>query len=309
MSLSVLLKDSFGQELRWRLLDDFPTPKFNMGAELKASPAMDYAISGTAFDYLLRFAIEHRTKKEIIVRSTSMAERAATSLLDMLGKKKCLKIMASHGNTVYVIKDLISCITEEYNDVKKHIKKFLRNGNVDHDVLHSCVFLAKLDLYARRRIIHGGFMKSEPEIINDLRALYDLVEFEKFNVQKKCYLNPWIGMGSFIGGSEADLIIDDTLIEIKTTKRPKLQRADFNQIISYYMLSLISGINGETKERPIKKLGIYFARFGVLWTIPVNKLGDKKKFEDLKNWFLKYPPHVTLNEQHYLNIERMVLNG
>ena len=67
MSLTSLLSDRNNQELRDKFKTEFLTPSFNLKAELKAPPLTNnYGIVGTAFDYLLRFYLQHHNKDTFI---------------------------------------------------------------------------------------------------------------------------------------------------------------------------------------------------------------------------------------------------
>src|SRR5690606_2971587 len=137
------------------------------------------------------------------------------------------------------------------------------------------------------------------EDINQLRAILSLVDKNNFTAKQKCYFNPTFGEGSMlVGGADADLIIDNTLIDIKATKHLKLERAHLNQVLGYYILSLIGGVNDNPNDRPIENIGLYFARHGELWILPVQKFGDKRKFEEFKDWFISYlsKGRMTLND-------------
>lgn len=302
MSLTALLKDSFGKEFRERLLKDFPTPKFEMGSSIFATPeeGVDYQISGTAYDYMLRFAIERITPKDKIIERGWVAERGFNALLEKLKKTKASAIKAYGGSTVYNVKETRLFLREQFEQAKKDYKKYMsvkghtRNAMIDFDMIRSSVFLAKLDLYVRRGIVHPRLFEDDNDIVSDVSLMYSWTDIKLFKVKNKCFLNPFMGQGCFVGGCDADLIIDDTLIDIKTTRKDKLQRIDFNQLIGYYVLSLISGINRDPKLKPIKKVGIYFARFRVLWIIPLKDIGDKKKFEDIKNYLFNYPPYLQM---------------
>ena len=127
------------------------------------------------------------------------------------------------------------------------------------------------------------------EDIKDLKSLISLVDHKKFQAKDKCYLNPTFGAGSIlVGNADADLIIDKTLIDIKVTKNLKFDRRQLNQVLGYYLLSLIGGVNSNPNDRPIENIGIYFARHGELLTIPIVQFGDKQKFEFFKEWFISY---------------------
>ena len=57
MSLTSLLENN--TELRAKLLAEFPKPEFRLKADIKAPPlTVHYGITGTAFDYLLRFYVK-----------------------------------------------------------------------------------------------------------------------------------------------------------------------------------------------------------------------------------------------------------
>ena len=82
-----------------------------------------------------------------------------------------------------------------------------------------------------------------------------------FKTESLCILNPIFGRASgLVGGADCDLVIDDTLIDIKTTKYLALKREYFNQLIGYYVLSKIDQIQGAPRGYAIRRLGIYFSR-------------------------------------------------
>ena len=109
-----------------------------------------------------------------------------------------------------------------------------------------------------------------------------------FKAKKIIVLNPTFGEGSrIVGGADADIIIDNTLIDIKTTMNLKLRREWFHQIIGYYILSRIGGIDGVSPKHKINKLGFYFSRYGELYTITVKTLINERKLSSLIKSFRK----------------------
>lgn len=290
MSITKLLNDPLGKEFRERMKREFPSPKFNMNADLKVLPrSNDYSITGSAFDYLLRFTIERNTDKKKVEKSNRALEKGYDLLLIKLRRNKATKILSGNGNREYDRYELLNLIEILYADSMKNYNTYLKKGKVNRQILQSCVFFAKLDLYAKRHYLHDNIESPELEIMWDLEEMINIVDLKNFKAKKKCYLNPVFGAG-FTLCSDGDLILDDTLIDIKTTRKDKLQRVDFNQLLGYYLLSLISGPNGSPPSSPIKKIGIYFARYGVLWKMPLEDLGNEEKFDELKSWLLRYPP-------------------
>jgi hypothetical protein len=81
-----------------------------------------------------------------------------------------------------------------------------------------------------------------------------------------------------VGGADADLVIDSTLIDVKTTIELKLTRQYYNQLICYYMLYLIGGMDNHS-DLKLDRLGIYFSRYDYLWTFPIGQVGNEQDFE------------------------------
>ena len=74
-------------------------------------------------------------------------------------------------------------------------------------------------------------------------------------------LNPDFGeAGQLVGGADADIVVDDMLIDIKTTMFPKFERRYWEQLCSYCALASLQGMN-------IRRAVIYFSRFGVFETV------------------------------------------
>lgn len=112
------------------------------------------------------------------------------------------------------------------------------------------------------------------EVIEDLKRLAGSVSLDKFKTDNKCYLNPTFGNGSsLVGGADADLIIDDTLIDIKTTKNMAFTQDILNQVIGYYALSKIGKIN-DIDDVKIDKIGCYYPYFDYLYIMGIDTLAE-----------------------------------
>jgi len=143
-----------------------------------------------------------------------------------------------------------------------------------------------LDLIFRPGYIDPNIGVVDKEDLRDLRKLISAVDAKMFKAKHICVLNPTFGEGShLVGGADADLLIDDTLIDIKTTAALKLERYHFNQLIGYYLLYIIGGIDSSPSEVDVSNVGIYFSRYSVLHTIPVTSFTRNPNFPDFRNWF------------------------
>ncbi len=144
-----------------------------------------------------------------------------------------------------------------------------------------------MDVLYRSGKMHPELGKVDQGDIQDLHNLISLVDPEMFRAKNACYLNPTFGYGSeLVGGADADLIVDDALIDVKTTKFLSFTQEHYNQLIGYYILSKLGEIN-ESENIPISKVGIYFSRHGVLHTIPTDQIENHPNFPKFVNWFEK----------------------
>jgi hypothetical protein len=291
MSLTSVLSDKENQELRDKFKSYFPRPEFNIKTEIKASPLTNnWGIVGTAFDYLMRFYLQHYNKNKFFESDNWVADFAYNLLINKYNKSKDQKILTGFNrDKVIKTKDFLSSLNEQYEQSKKNYFEFIESGIIKDELIANTIFLAKLDVYVRAGIIDKNITEHNLEDIKDLKNLILLVDEKKFTATNSCYFNPTFGKGSkLVGGADADLIIDNTLIDIKVTKHLKLDREHLNQVLGYYILSLIGGVNGNLTNKPIENIGIYYARHGELWIIPLIKLGSIQKFEDFKDYFISY---------------------
>lgn len=294
MSLTSILSDKINQELRDKLKTEFLRPAFTLKTEIKAAPLTNnWGIVGTAFDYLMRFYLQHHNKNTFIQRDTWVADHSYKMLTSQFLTSKKTEIRTGfHADKVFKTKDLLKIITDQYDQTKTNYSKYISDGKLTDNLIANTIFLAKLDAYFRAGIIDPNFDYHNPDDIKDLKSILSLVNTNNFTAKHKCYFNPTFGEGSMlVGGADADLIIDNTLIDIKATKHLKLEREHLNQVLGYYILSLIGGVNDNPEDRPIENIGLYFARHGELWTLPIHHFGDKRKFEEFKKWFVSYVSH------------------
>jgi hypothetical protein len=290
MSLTSLLSSKNHQELRDKFKTEFLTPSLNLKAELKAPPLTNnYGIVGTAFDYLLRFYLEYHNKDTFIQKDFWVADGSFERLCFNLKSTREEVATGFRSDKKIKTKDLLEIITNQYKETKINYNYYIDNGVITDELICNTIFLAKLDVLYRAGFIDENLDNYNHEDIKDIKSLISLVDNKKFQAKEKCYLNPTFGAGSsLVGGADADLIIDNTLIDIKVTKNLKLDRNHINQVLGYYLLSLIGGVNSNPNDRPIENIGIYFARHGELLTIPIVQFGNQQKFENFKEWFISY---------------------
>ena len=313
MSLTSILKSSHFRDLKEKLREDFPRPKFVLTGDIIAPPqTKNYGIIGTAFDYLLRFKLEYTYKENTeqkdewiadlaigrIKNSMNFKETKPDDIVSGDGKKmskKEKKEIADISNQMSRHlanrrKDFYNKVIGLYEEAKGNYQNYILNGNFSEELAKSTMVLAKLDLYVRAGILDNTISIFDKEDLEDLEKLYSIIPIEEFSPIKKITLNPTFGEGSaMFFGADADFIIDNKLIDVKTTKNLKIDRSQLNQLLCYYIASRIGGINGNKKLKDeINMIGIYFSRYGKLWTIGLDEFAPKDKFKEFQEWIPKY---------------------
>lgn len=102
------------------------------------------------------------------------------------------------------------------------------------------------------------------EAVADLCQLADaFIQSQRELLRRPAVLNPTFNLSLAVGGADADLIIDGCLIELKTTKRPKLPREWIYQLVGYALLDDIDCYD-------IDRVGFYLSRVPTLltWELP-----------------------------------------
>jgi len=267
MSLTSLLQT---KEARRRFREEFEKPSMEAEPSLKA-PLLSSRPSqiGTAFDYLLRFALR-RVNAGVIVDREWTAE-AAVRLLSGEEKERAEKVVRG---------------------AKDARDQFISSGDLSEEVLIATLRLSRLDLIVRTSADSlddvGGLGSWREDDLQDLRQLYEAIPSGCFQARKRCLLNPTFGKASaLVGGADADLLIDELLVDVKTVKEVTFSREMFNQLLGYYTLHIIGGI-GELDPKPnIRRIGIYFSRHKHLHAVSLGQVVDRARYPDFVDWFAR----------------------
>ena len=215
------------------------------------------AVIGTAFDYLLRFKIEKLNRRRVqsdiwIAENYYERVRAYEEVREAFSEEQFF-----HAR---LVKKIIK-------STRGRLKKYISDDLKLEDLCPDALLLNTIDVVMRT----GMFQEQVGEIneiyIDELKRMINIIDDNKFRVEKLAVLNPNFGdASSLVGGADADLILDKTLLDIKTSKNLATKRAMFDQLVAYFMLSKIQGLY------EIENIGIYFARFGEIWLISVDQL-------------------------------------
>jgi len=280
------------KDVRERFRQEFASPKFSVQKPLLAPPlTTHYFLVGTGFDYLLRFYLK-RLNPEAVKRRW-VAENAVTVLFMY---KDGFAVDGDTGE-VEVVAELMPDkadvamfhkIKRILSDAKNAYQVYLKTGKISKAILTSAMLLANLDIIFRTGRFEDYIELDtvSDEDIKDLTNLIKIVPAARFKTKKVCILNPTFGEASvLVGGADADLVVDNILVDIKTTKKLELPRKYFDQLIGYYCLHRIGGISGLPQDCEIKNLAVYFSRHAYLHPIPVKDCIGQVNFQKFLKWF------------------------
>jgi hypothetical protein len=278
------------KEIYTKFQTTFPKPRWAENRQQIAPPLTKNGgvLIGHAFDYLLRFSL----KKKYFEHTNDREKWIAEIALDFL---KTLKYPSLYQPALKIIKN-----------AKNQYIQFLDTGILNDELLRSCILMAKIDTIFRTGANYypdtvKDFLFVDENDIQDLKNLISIVPFEEFKPQVGILCNPKFGSASFIvGGSDADLIIDNAIIDIKTTKdtnqvrNPYILPQYWYQCVGYYTLYRIDTMDGVQDgmiypgfpETKISQIGFYFARHGFLCKWNIEDIVEEKKFNNFMSWFI-----------------------
>lgn len=263
MSLSSLLETDLALTAYLRKL--VAAPKLPSPAPALVAPprSSNHGLVGTAFDYVLRWRLE-RADPHAHVRRW-VAEAAME------------RLPASH-------RPLGARLLQR---AKEQHARFLNDGKLTEDVCMATIGLAHLDTVFRsgRGVAEVGAPPLAQDV-EDLLALSEAVPANLLRASGRCLLNPTFGEASVaVGGADADLVLDDTLVDVKTTKNFKLERMAFDQLVGYVLLARLGGIDADPQPNEgIAQVAIYFARYARLVAWPLDRLLTQTAQQTAADW-------------------------
>jgi len=281
MSLTTFLKN---RDVKEEFARQFPKPRFSLKEEILAPPiTKHYSLVGTAFDYLMRFYLKHLNPGAITKRW--VAELSISHPLSPLLKNVVIDA-TTHKVIGFTETEDTRTAQRIIEKAKMVYSKYLASGEVTDEVIETALLLAQLDPIFRAGFIDENIGTIDEGDVADLRNLISIVNPEAFRAQDLCMLNPTFGEGSrLVRGADADLLIDNALIDIKTTKSLKLNRDYFNQLIGYYVLFKIGGVDNAPYAPKIERIGIYYSRYSELYTIPIRTVLNEERLPLFIEWF------------------------
>lgn len=229
---------------------------------------------GTAFDYVARFRIARAALLDAPgVEVFDPGWVAETSVGLMQGHHR---LGRHHGRWEY----LIGKARELFDD-------FVAGRETSDERVAKCAqFLGAADLLYRIGDFNPNFTARD-EVTDELVALGRAMDpLGTFGPERAVLLNPVLRAGDDVQGADADLIIDGTIIDIKTTNEIRVSSAHLRQLAGYAVLAKEGGAEiggGRVWRDPIDRVGVYFSRHGALATWSLDEIfpdGGFSRFTD-----------------------------
>jgi len=315
MSLSSLIdKDKY---LRNEIRDVFQLSQLRLKLEkthplLAPSKTTNSQLVGVAFDYLLRFYLERlnglpydrenqwvaEKAKNILCESCESTqienfeclEQESTKINQCSKRESMMAVSLSLHYSDSVLQSAYEHSLEIIEKVKSLQENFLETGRLSRELIRQTLRMSYIDpvLRSGRGVEYIGTDADELDI-EDVEKQFSLLDDRLFKSRNRYLLNPTFDKGAqLVGGADADLIIDDKLIDIKSTKKLELSLESFCQIIGYLLLHRIGGISSSSEEFTIEQLGIYYSRYGYLFLFNVKDFIDENSLDKFTKWFENY---------------------
>lgn len=250
-------------------------PKYKIETEMKAEPlTKNYSLVGLAFDYFICYYLKEKHFREIhdpTWKAEKICNTIAQGKLNFSNHKLFeipTKFMLNRRTPLKdekKIKQLVKLLNSAQNSYHKYIK----TGILSEETLKSCFYLAKIETSLNSEY-DSELDLIEQKDIEDLKNLINAMTHESFYFKDHCNIKLPLSATFHPNLTEADLLLDDTIIDIKVTKTPNLTKAIFRQLVVYFILYNFNYATKFTLEKQVKsfdvnKMGVYFARHGLLY--------------------------------------------
>jgi hypothetical protein len=284
-----------------------PTGPRKISAPMRVKPGSKrYSLVGTAFDYLLRFDLQRRVPNAIARRW--VADDALFEMTMDAPSYSALRTVQDEdpAQTFLRAEDVV-------RSARSALDAFMRSPVPTYaetaDLAAHAIRLAKLDSFYRSDCLDPNFAEAKSEDVDDLLQMLEIVPYSTFlHNRQPLLLNPDFGVASnLVEGADADLICGDTLIDIKVTGSNEIKNDYRDQLLGYFLLSRYQ--RRMTNVGPeIEYVGIYFARHGYLWIVPVSEWTAHKEFARTENAFFEFAKHQQAEKQAQHEAEDVEFN-
>lgn len=195
--------------------------------------------------------------------------------------------------------DYSSPVQWEYDeDLSKVVNQFVETGMNTEAVVKAALLNAgwKSEENVKSWINRDAF---EQDLLSEMEELFEVLRGQEWAAGERLFDNPGFGKYRYILPGEGDFLIDDLLVDVKTTESPSFSNSFWRQLLLYYVLNDVqrelyeaenvrSGRETFDEKYPeITRVGIYFARYGELKTVDLGEvIEDTDRYEEFRAWIV-----------------------
>ncbi|WP_276247546.1 hypothetical protein [Haladaptatus sp. YSMS36] len=270
--------------VRERFDETYPNQGNRPQSEMVAPPqTTNYALIGTAFDYLLRFYLEIEVDE--VRASPWVAEVARDVATDYYP-------------------DRVDEVNAVLNRARSNLDTYHKTGTISRNLLEASLDLARIDRIYRDGTVPEDLGRyAEGDIIDLIQLIHTATDADVF-AGESAVLNPEFGWASqLMAGADADVILDGALIDVKVTKIPTFKADYWRQLVGYLVCADIhaslsesgyytergfdQSVNTPFQSLPeVTTFGVFFARHGEFISYPASLVYDHPDYETFRAWIL-----------------------
>ncbi len=231
----------------------------------------------------VNFFMEKMGYKDILTTKTKYKEALKN---DQELKDKLHAIFTNRES----LRNTLRQIEKDYLDARK---KYISDGIMNDELVLKTLRFSMLDYFYRGSLgsmFGDTFIPDNSNLkdeVDDLKALHHIIPDYFKTLHRSVWLNPDFKETSLlVGGADADLIVDQCLIDIKTTSKMQVNEFTWSQLVGYLILA--EEARKHIEFPLVRKFGVYFSRFGKLWLINAKYVYQSPRYNRLKNKLFKY---------------------
>jgi len=275
----------------------------------------NYSLVGTAFDYRFRYYFTNTPRAELTAaKGASLISDGPVAFRKLDDNTGASYIYAGSGDSS-LSADYIISFFEYLESNLEQFKPARKKLGIDEEQLlnRCCLVLGEFEMLSRSFNSAFDFQNSKFAKLkksNDIQDLLNLHDHEyvddlcrlswaSFDLYQSRFasenfvLNPTFEGSKDIGGADADLILDNSLIEIKTTLKPceNIKRMIY-QLLGYVLLDY-------RNQYQINQIEIFLPRQKSIARFPLHDIlteitgNDSIDISDLRNGFMKFMKNLN----------------
>jgi len=317
-------------EVRHEIDSTYPNPGHDAEGEVEVvNSGYSHKLIGSSFEFLSKLWLYHRCEEVVLPQGTSrrfIEEKdwelddqptVWVSVFDGMKWEEHYADISSQEEWEEMNEELPvwerrrSAVQWRQDDeLSKLVNQFIKTGMNTERVVRAALLNAgwKPSETVHSWINRGAF---EEDLLDEMEVLFRLLREQDWTDGKIVFDEPTFGGHRHILPGEGDFIVDNLLVDIKTTEKRSFTNAFWRQLLMYYLLNdiqrVLYDVDGRTYGREqfdgkypeINRVGIYFARYGELKTVDMSEvIKETRQYKEFRAWIVDRAIEINQHAQH-----------